>query len=140
MWELERRGYLQSGVFTPEVVLDHPERVISLHEEFVHAGSDIVEAFTVRFSPSVLYFPYSCLPFCPLCMFQETRQRRLEEMNYSSIQAHDHLHDGNCCLRILSTSHDSLPSRQGSFRGKIFFSICCFVFFDFLCVFLSVVF
>ncbi|KAK7108519.1 S-methylmethionine--homocysteine S-methyltransferase BHMT2-like isoform X2 [Littorina saxatilis] len=46
LWELERRGYLQSGVFTPEVVLDHPERVTNLHEEFVHAGSDIVEAFT----------------------------------------------------------------------------------------------
>nr|KAG5706935.1 hypothetical protein BaRGS_021441 [Batillaria attramentaria] len=44
--ELERRGYLKSGVFTPEVVLDHPERVTSLHEELVHAGSDIVEAFT----------------------------------------------------------------------------------------------
>ena len=48
MWELERRGYLRSGPFTPEVVLDHPERVTSLHEEFVHAGSDVVEAFTVR--------------------------------------------------------------------------------------------
>ncbi|KAL8602635.1 hypothetical protein ACOMHN_018172 [Nucella lapillus] len=46
LWELERRGYLQSGVFTPEVVLDHPERVIGLHEEYVHAGSDVVEAFT----------------------------------------------------------------------------------------------
>nr|KAG5706936.1 hypothetical protein BaRGS_021442 [Batillaria attramentaria] len=46
MWELERRGYLKSGVFTPEVVLDHPERVTNLHEEYVHAGSDIVEAFT----------------------------------------------------------------------------------------------
>ena len=47
LWELERRGYLSSGPFTPEVVLDQPERVTSLHEEFVHAGSDVVEAFTV---------------------------------------------------------------------------------------------
>ncbi|XP_076467001.1 betaine--homocysteine S-methyltransferase 1-like [Babylonia areolata] len=46
MWELEKRGYLKSGVFTPEVVLDHPERVVGLHEEYVHAGSDVVEAFT----------------------------------------------------------------------------------------------
>ncbi|XP_046363773.2 betaine--homocysteine S-methyltransferase 1-like [Haliotis rufescens] len=46
LWELERRGYLRSGVFTPEVVMDHPERVRNLHEEFVHAGSDVVEAFT----------------------------------------------------------------------------------------------
>ena len=47
LWELERRGYLSSGPFTPEVVLDQPERVTGLHEEFVHAGSDVVEAFTV---------------------------------------------------------------------------------------------
>lgn len=46
LFELERRGYLQAGAFVPEVVLEHPEQVISLHEQFVHAGSDVVEAFT----------------------------------------------------------------------------------------------
>ncbi|XP_061179415.1 betaine--homocysteine S-methyltransferase 1-like [Saccostrea echinata] len=44
--ELERRGYLQAGAFIPEVVLEHPEVVKALHEEFVHAGSDVVVAFT----------------------------------------------------------------------------------------------
>lgn len=46
--ELERRGHLQAGAFIPEVVLEHPEVVKALHEEFVHAGSDVVVAFTVR--------------------------------------------------------------------------------------------
>jgi betaine-homocysteine S-methyltransferase len=46
LFELERRGYLQAGGFVPEVVLDHPEKVVQLHQEFVHAGSDVVEAFT----------------------------------------------------------------------------------------------
>ena len=46
LFELERRGYLQAGAFVPEVVLEHPERVAALHREFVHAGSDVVEAFT----------------------------------------------------------------------------------------------
>ncbi|HEY1324588.1 MAG TPA: homocysteine S-methyltransferase family protein, partial [Streptosporangiaceae bacterium] len=46
LFECERRGYLQAGAFVPEVVLDHPEVVEGLHREFVHAGSDIVEAFT----------------------------------------------------------------------------------------------
>lgn len=46
LFELERRGYLQAGAFVPEVVLEHPEKVSQLHEEFVHAGSDVVEAFT----------------------------------------------------------------------------------------------
>jgi betaine-homocysteine S-methyltransferase len=46
LFELERRGYLQAGGFVPEVVLEHPEKVAELHREFVHAGSDVVEAFT----------------------------------------------------------------------------------------------
>lgn len=46
LFELERRGYLQAGAFVPEVVLEHPEQVEALHRQFVHAGSDVVEAFT----------------------------------------------------------------------------------------------
>jgi betaine-homocysteine S-methyltransferase len=46
LFECERRGYLQAGAFVPEVVLAHPEVVAELHREFVHAGSDVVEAFT----------------------------------------------------------------------------------------------
>jgi betaine-homocysteine S-methyltransferase len=46
LFELERRGYLQAGAFVPEVVLEHPEEVAQLHRQFVHAGSDVVEAFT----------------------------------------------------------------------------------------------
>src|SRR5947209_3902908 len=46
LFECERRGYLQAGPFVPEVVLEHPEVVRELHSEFVHAGSDVVEAFT----------------------------------------------------------------------------------------------
>jgi betaine-homocysteine S-methyltransferase len=46
LFELERRGYLQAGPFVPEVVIENPEAVVRLHEDFVHAGSDVVEAFT----------------------------------------------------------------------------------------------
>ena len=46
LFEFERRGYLQAGPFVPEIVLEHPDLVRSLHEEFVHAGSDVVLAFT----------------------------------------------------------------------------------------------
>jgi methionine synthase I (cobalamin-dependent) len=42
--ELERRGYLQAGGLVPVVVLERPEKVAELHREFVHAGSDVVEA------------------------------------------------------------------------------------------------
>jgi betaine-homocysteine S-methyltransferase len=46
LFECERRGYLQAGAFVPEVVLEHPEVVRQLHRDFVHAGSDVVQAFT----------------------------------------------------------------------------------------------
>ena len=46
VFELERRGYLQAGAFVPEVVLEHPEVVTQLHRDFVHAGSEVVEALT----------------------------------------------------------------------------------------------
>lgn len=46
LFEFERRGYLQAGAYVPEIVLEHPEMVAQLHREFVHAGSDVVEAFT----------------------------------------------------------------------------------------------
>lgn len=46
LFEFERRGYLQAGSFVPEVVLEHPEIVAQSHRDFVHAGSDVVEAFT----------------------------------------------------------------------------------------------
>src|SRR5215203_5433990 len=46
LFEFERRGYLQAGAYVPEVVLEHPNLVAQLHREVVHAGSDVVEAFT----------------------------------------------------------------------------------------------
>ena len=46
LFEIEKRGYLASGEFVPMVALDHPEALESLHKDFQHSGSDIVEAFT----------------------------------------------------------------------------------------------
>ena len=46
LFEMERRGYLTSGEFVPEVALEHPEVLENLHKEFQHAGSNIVQAFT----------------------------------------------------------------------------------------------
>lgn len=46
LFELERRGYLAAGEFAPEVALENPEALETLHRDFQRAGSDIVEAFT----------------------------------------------------------------------------------------------
>ncbi|XP_033106985.1 betaine--homocysteine S-methyltransferase 1-like isoform X2 [Anneissia japonica] len=46
LFVFERRGYLQAGAFVPEVIIEHPELVKEQHREFVHAGSDVVLAFT----------------------------------------------------------------------------------------------
>lgn len=47
LFEFERRGFVRAGCFVPEVVLEKPEQLKALHEEFVHSGSDVVEAYTV---------------------------------------------------------------------------------------------
>ena len=54
LFEFERRGFVTAGSFVPEVVLEFPEQLKALHEEFVHAGSDVVEAYTVRYNYATL--------------------------------------------------------------------------------------
>jgi betaine-homocysteine S-methyltransferase len=57
--ELERRGYVESGSgreplrtgrgsgqFTPEVAIEHPEALRGLHQEFLRAGSQVIQALT----------------------------------------------------------------------------------------------
>ena len=46
LFELERRGYLKSGPYVPEVVLDYPDAVRELHREFLRAGAEVMVAFT----------------------------------------------------------------------------------------------
>ena len=72
-----RRGYVATGVWVPEFLIDHPEVLRSLHYEFIRAGSDVTEAYQVHSNPaqvkfnvhilclhSSLYPKYQLLPFC----------------------------------------------------------------------------
>jgi betaine-homocysteine S-methyltransferase len=42
--ELEKRGYVLAGPFTPEATVEHPDAVRALHREFVDAGADVIQA------------------------------------------------------------------------------------------------
>src|SRR2546425_11268836 len=42
--ELEKRGYVQPGPFTPEVVLEHPAAGKELHQEFLDAGAEVLQS------------------------------------------------------------------------------------------------
>ena len=44
--ELEKRGYVQAGPFTPEVSLTHPEALAQLHREFLLAGAEVLQTLT----------------------------------------------------------------------------------------------
>src|SRR5918998_6386737 len=44
--ELEKRGYVRAGPFTPEVSLTNPEALTQLHREFLRAGAEILQALT----------------------------------------------------------------------------------------------
>lgn len=45
---ISRRGYLTHGVWVPEFILEEPDVLRSAHEEFVHTGTDVIEAFQVK--------------------------------------------------------------------------------------------
>ena len=44
--ELEKRGYVQAGPFTPEVVIEHPDALAQLHREFLRAGAEVLQTMT----------------------------------------------------------------------------------------------
>jgi betaine-homocysteine S-methyltransferase len=44
--ELEKRGYVQAGPFTPEVAIEHPEALEQLHREFLRAGAEFLTTMT----------------------------------------------------------------------------------------------
>src|SRR5207253_10822157 len=46
LFERERRGYLKSGPYVPEAVLDFPDAVRELHRELLRAGAEVMVAFT----------------------------------------------------------------------------------------------
>jgi betaine-homocysteine S-methyltransferase len=44
--ELERRGYVRAGPFTPEVSITEPEALAQLHREFLRGGAEVLQALT----------------------------------------------------------------------------------------------
>jgi betaine-homocysteine S-methyltransferase len=44
--ELEKRGWVRAGPFTPEVALTYPEALRELHIEFREAGAEVLQALT----------------------------------------------------------------------------------------------
>ena len=46
IFELERRGYVSAGPFTPQVIIEHPESVRQLQTDFARAGAEVIQALT----------------------------------------------------------------------------------------------
>jgi betaine-homocysteine S-methyltransferase len=44
--ELEKRGWVRAGPFTPEVALNYPQALHELHVEFREAGAEVLQALT----------------------------------------------------------------------------------------------
>lgn len=41
--ELEQRGYVIAGAFTPELAITHPDAIREMHREFLMAGADVLQ-------------------------------------------------------------------------------------------------
>jgi betaine-homocysteine S-methyltransferase len=70
--ELEKRGWVRAGPFTPEVTLHHPEALRELHVEFREAGAEVLQALT-------FYASRDKLKTVGL-------ENRLEEMNRAAVR------------------------------------------------------
>merc|ERR1719226_427748 len=46
VFELEKRGYVKAGPWTPEATCEFPEAVKQLHFEMARAGADVMQTFT----------------------------------------------------------------------------------------------
>ena len=40
---LEQRGYVVAGAFTPELAVEHPNAIRSMHEEMLNSGSEVLQ-------------------------------------------------------------------------------------------------
>ena len=70
--ELEKRGWVRAGPFTPEVALTYPAALRELHIEFREAGSEVLQALT-------FYASRDKLATVGL-------ENRLEELNRSAVR------------------------------------------------------
>lgn len=41
--ELEKRGYVIAGAFTPELAITHPDAIREMHREFLQAGAEVLQ-------------------------------------------------------------------------------------------------
>ncbi len=87
---LETRGYVQAGPFTPEVTIEHPNALRALHQEFIHARSEVLQVLTFYASENKLA--------------QVGYSDRLADINQAAVQiareaaGDDNLVAGNICL------------------------------------------
>jgi len=112
LFELERRGYLQAGGFVPEVVLDHPEKVSELHREFVHAGSDVVEAFTY-------YAHREKLRLIGKEALLETMNRQALDLAKEVARETGSLLAGNVCNTNVYTGEESKEAVRAMFEEQV---------------------
>ena len=52
--ELEKRGYVIAGAFTPELALEYPSAIREMHVEFLRAGSEVLQVMAFYGSRSKL--------------------------------------------------------------------------------------
>src|SRR5256885_15284907 len=82
--ELEKRGWVRAGPFTPEVALTYPNALRELHIEFREAGAEVLQALT-------FYASRDKLATVGL-------ENRLEDLNRSSVRVAPGVAGGQCLV------------------------------------------
>jgi len=82
--ELEKRGRVRAGPFTPEVAIENPESLLELHREFRDAGAEVLQALTFYASRDKLA--------------TVGMEHRVEELNRAAVRLAREAADGRCLV------------------------------------------
>jgi Homocysteine S-methyltransferase len=114
--ELEKRGYVQAGPFTPEVSLTHPEATLPLMREVRAAVPGFVACQPVAYRTPAHHHDFTALPEFPFAL--DPLQLSREEMATYAVAAREIGIDfiGSCCgsvachVRAMARALGMLPA------------------------------
>jgi betaine-homocysteine S-methyltransferase len=104
LFELERRGYVSAGPFTPEVSIEHPEALKQLQTDFARSGAQVLQALT--------YYAHEDK------LKQIGKQGMLGEINSTAVKIANEVADEYGCLVAgnLSNTWVYVPGDTGSHK------------------------
>lgn len=103
--ELERRGHIQAGPYTPEVAIEAPAALRELHSEFRRAGADVLQALTFYGDEAKLA--------------TQGLEHRAEAINKAAVGVARQVGEGACLIAGVVTLSPMFEPGDEAARGRV---------------------